>query len=151
MGVVVMALKRKERWDTVLFHDFLLARAKMPFVWGSNDCSLFCADGIEAITGVDIAADFRGRYADEVGAWATVASVANGKTVEDAAAYCASKFGLVELAHPLMAQRGDLVTIEDGGRVISGLVHLNGRHVVSVGETGLLRLPISEIRRAWHY
>ena len=74
--------------------------------------------------------------------------MANG-TVEDAAAYCAKKHGLVELTHPLQAQRGDLVVLEDSGRVIAGLVHLSGREIVAAGEKGLKKISIMNIKRAW--
>jgi hypothetical protein len=144
-----MGLTRKKGWAAGAFHDFLQARARMPFAWGSNDCALFAADAIEAITGTDIAADFRGKYTDEASAFALIQSLTGGKTVADAAAYCATKAGLVELEHPLMAQRGDLVVIPDSGRLISGVVGLNGRHVISPGEKILKTLPISDVERAW--
>jgi hypothetical protein len=48
-----------------------------------------------------------------------------------------------------MAKRGDLVIIDNAGTLIAGVVHLNGRHVVSVSETGLVRLPITNVVRAW--
>lgn len=146
-----MSLRRTPHWATRELHSFLASRAKTPFTWGSNDCALFAADGIQAMTGADIAADFRNQYTDANGAntaIAKVTGVANG-TVEDAAAYCASKHGLVELKHPLFAQRGDLVVLEDSGRIIAGLVHLSGRHIVAVGEQGLKRLPITAVKRAW--
>ncbi|MGC1781755.1 MAG: hypothetical protein WA708_04490 [Acidobacteriaceae bacterium] len=144
-----MPLKRTEHWATREYHKFLLARAKTPFAWGTNDCCLFPADAIEAFTGVDLASDFRGKYHDEASAFALIKSVANGTTVADAAAYCAAKHGLAERKYPLMAQRGDLVTIENAGSLIAGIVHLNGRHVVSVGASGLLRMPITNVKRAW--
>jgi hypothetical protein len=50
---------------------------------------------------------------------------------------------------PLFARRGDLVVIEDVGRTIAGVVHLNGRDVVSVGAAGLKRLPLNTVKRAW--
>lgn len=33
-----------------------------PFGYGSHDCALFAAGAVQAMTGVDLAADFRGRY-----------------------------------------------------------------------------------------
>jgi hypothetical protein len=149
-GNNVIPLKRKEHWDSIAFHEFLLSRAHEEFAWGKNDCALFAADGIEAITGVDVARDFRG-YNDEPSAWASIKSVCNGSTVDDAIVFIATKFDLCELEHPLMAQRGDLVVIEQESRRIAALVHLNGRHVVAVGEGGLRRYPITEVKRAWHY
>ena len=143
-------LIRKETWDTGPFHEFLLERAKIPFAWGNNDCALFAADAIESITGVDIAPDFRGKYTDQRGALKTIHAVTGGATVEDAAEYCAAKAEMVEWKHPLMAQRGDLVTVSDAGRIISGVIHLNG-NIVAVGEDGLKVIPITSVRRAWHY
>src|ERR1700682_4560700 len=108
---------RPEDW-VKSFHDFLLARANEPFVWGEHDCALFAADGILAISGVDIAADFRGQYHDEASALAAIAAVTGieSGTIEHAASYCADKHGLAEWRYPKMAQRGDLVVIEDAGR-----------------------------------
>jgi hypothetical protein len=126
----------------------------MPFAWGTNDCALFAADAVQAITGLDIADDFRGRYSDEAGAFALIRTVTGAgadKTtaVGDAAAWCAAKHGLEEWPAPLMARRGDLVVIENGGALIAGVVHLNGRHVVSMAESGPVRLSILSIRRSW--
>jgi hypothetical protein len=146
-----MALQRTEFWDLCELHSFLLSRAKMPFEWGVNDCCLFPADAIQAFTGIDLAADFRGKYATEAQAFALIKSVTGGATVADAAAWCATKYGLQERVHPLMAQRGDLVVLEEtpGAALIAGIVHLSGRHVVTVGESGLKKLCITTVRRVW--
>ena len=142
---------RLQHWATRSFHQHLLATRALPFAWGTHDCALFAANGILAFAGVDIASDFRGLYHDEAGAKAAIEKVTGVKdgTVEDAAAYCAKKHGLVELVHPLQARRGDLVVLEDSGRVIAGLVHLSGREVVSAGEKGLKKISIMNIKRAW--
>jgi hypothetical protein len=143
-----MAIKRIDKWATAL-HNFLLSRAKTPFAWGTNDCCLVAADAVQAITGTDIASDFRSKYTDQASAFALIKTVTGGSTAEDAAAYCAQKAGLTELTHVLTAQRGDLVVLNDGGSTIAGFIHLNGRNAVSVGEDGLKRLPLSAIKRAW--
>jgi hypothetical protein len=168
-----MALERKPYWDTRELNDFLIARAFMPFSWGVNDCALFVADAIEAMTGTDIAADFRG-YTDEAGAWDAIRRVRGAVlgvsgadavvTVDAAAEYCAQKFGLEEAAFPLQARRGDFCTFMQAGRLMLGLIHLNGRDIVTPGAKGLERTAIAEmaiaedgtevrtmaIRRAWH-
>jgi hypothetical protein len=144
-----MALTRKQNWDTKHFHDFLLERVSVPFQWQDNDCCTFVADAIKSFTDVDIAADFRGTYSDRIGAFKAIRTITGGTGVVDAAAYCAAKFELPELDYPLMAQRGDLVVVENGSELIAGIVHLNGRHVVVVSEAGLLRVSIRNIRRAW--
>jgi hypothetical protein len=146
-------MKREQHWATRALHAFLLQRAAVPFQWGVQDCALFAADGILAMTGVDIAAEFRGKYHDQASAMATIEAVTGvkGGTVVDAAAWCAARHGLKEWKHPLMAQRGDLAVIEDGGNVIAALVHLSGRHYVAAGEAGLKRILLTETRvlRAW--
>jgi hypothetical protein len=136
-------------WDVATLDKHLRDHAKTPFAWGSNDCCLFPANAIQAHTGVDLADDFRGKYSTEVEAFALIKSVTGGTTVADAAAHCAKKYGLTEYPHPLMAKRGDLVVVQNGDTLICGVVHLNGRHVISVSVKGLVRLPISSVVRAW--
>lgn len=146
-------LVRDPYWATRAYHDFLLSRARMPFAWGTNDCAMFAADGIQAITGTDIAEAFRGKYADEASALAAIRGVAGGATIADAAAWCAAQHGLPEWAHPLLAQRGDLVVFEAAGQLQSGLVHLTGAHVVAPGAKGMHLMAIgtdATILRSWH-
>lgn len=144
-------MTRTAHWATREYHDFLRERAKTPFAWGANDCALFAADGILAMTGVDIAADFRGKYSDRAEAFALIRSVTGGATVADAAAWCAEKHGLAEWKAPLLAQRGDLVVFAGPeGEPVAGLVHLSGAHIVAVGDGGLYRFPITAALRSWH-
>lgn len=147
-----MPLTRIQHWATRAYHGFLLDRARTPFIWGQHDCALFAADGVQAITGVDIAADFRGKYSDESSALEAIKTIAGGETVADAAAWCAAKHGLEEWKHPLCAQRGDLVVYRDPAteQIVSGLVHINGRHIVAAGVNGLMKISISNVLRAWH-
>jgi hypothetical protein len=144
-----MPLVRTPFWDTRELHDFLIREANKPFEWGVADCCLLAANAIKSFTGVDLADDFRGKYTTKIGAFRAIKSVCNGSTIEDAAVYCAQKHGLTEYQHPLCARRGDLVVFNNGGDVIAGVVGLSGRHLISVSETGLVRLPITDVRRAW--
>ena len=150
-----MPLKRVDNWDTQALERFLVSRRELPFAWGVNDCCLFPADAILAMTGVDLAEDFRGKYSSRAAAFRLIQSVTGGATVADAAAWCATKFELQEWVDqagkpvPLMAQRGDLVAIDNEGTLIAGIVHLNGRDVVTVAEEGLVRLPLAAVTRAW--
>jgi hypothetical protein len=144
-----MSLPKPHNWREQHFHNFILENAHKPFEWGINDCCLFPANAIQAISGVDLADDFRGKYSDETSAFALIKSLTGGSTVADAAAYCAHKHELAGYQHPLMAKRGDLVVIKNGDALICGLVHLNGRHVITVSTNGLVRLPISNVVRAW--
>ncbi len=146
-----MSICRTVHWATRELHAFLSARATAPFAWGSNDCALFAADAIQAFTGTDIAAEFRGRYTDRASAFALIRQVTGKGTVADAAAWCAERHGLAEYPNPRFAQRGDLVIVDvasDDGTELAGLVHTNGQ-VVTVSEKGPLLLPISKAVRAW--
>jgi hypothetical protein len=144
-----MPLRRTDHWATREFYKFLLARANEPFAWGTNDCSLFAADAIQSFTGVDLAVDFRGKYHDETSAMAVCKSVTGTASIEAAATYCANKFALVEWPAPLLAKRGDLVLVNDAGSLISAVVHLSGRHAVTVGPNGLKKIPITSVAKAW--
>jgi hypothetical protein len=151
-----MPLQRQKHWATRAYHQFLVDRAQAPFAWGVNDCATFAADGIKAITGIDIAEDFRGKYEDEASAMAAIRNICAlpeglKPTAADAAAYCARKHGLKEWPRALCAQRGDLVIFRaPTGALVAGLVHLSGQ-IVAVGEKGLYLFPISKALRAWHY
>lgn len=60
-----MISRRLNNWR-VKFEELILERKTKPFVWGENDCALFAADAVLAISGtVDPAHDYRGRYSCE--------------------------------------------------------------------------------------
>ena len=113
-------------WRTRELPAFIAARLAQPFAWGLNDCCLLAADAVEAITGVDIAAEFRGRYRSQRGAFSAIRKVTGGATVADAVAYCAAKHGMPELEYPLMARCGDLVVLRDGEQLIAGVIGHDG-------------------------
>lgn len=149
-----MPLTRTKHWATKEFNDHLLTHAKKPFQWGVHDCCLSAADAIHAFTGVDIASDFRGKYTNRASALEAIKTITGGETVADAAAWCAAKHGLVEYEHPRCAQRGDLVVMRQNAddpndQLMAGVVHLNGKHLITTGEHGLVRISILNIVRAW--
>ena len=150
-----MPLRRHTHWATQGLHGFLREHRQAAFAWGTNDCCTFAANAIESFTGVDLAADVRGKYSDQASAFALIRTITGAgqdpaTAVGDAAAYCAKRYGLEEWSHPLLAQRGDLVVVENGGGLIAGIVHLTGRHVISISEAGPVKLSITAIKRAWH-
>ena len=98
---------------------------------------------------VDIAADFRGKYTTELGALRQIKTITGGATVGDAVAWCAAKRDMPEYEFPLMSKRGDLVVLEESGRLVAGVVHLNGRMIAVAGEKGIHTLPITAVKRGW--
>jgi hypothetical protein len=113
---MIEALPRLPKWRA-RFSSYLIEVAGKPFEWGAHDCALHPADGVLAITGVDLAADFRGRYTTEIGAAKALKRHGSG----DLASTFAAKMPEID---PAGARVGDVV-IFDG----------------PFGETGGLRLP----------
>jgi cell wall-associated NlpC family hydrolase len=137
---------RREDWPERL-HTALLALSKRPFSWGQSDCLLSACDLIHAMTDQDPAASYRGTYNSQAGAMRAVAG-AKCPSLEAFVAQLADSHGYHEVP-PKMAQRGDLVAFDTAQGTAFGIVHLNGRDAVAVGESGLLRLPVLSARRAW--
>lgn len=121
----------------------VVARARtQPFVWGENDCALFTADAIQAMTGVDYAAAVRGKYTTEYGATKTL--LAQGYSSLDD--YVTDRFG-EPLPSVLAAARGDIVQVKtDGGLSLAICL---GTHAAVVGGGGVIFLDASYWRKAW--
>lgn len=115
--------------------DFVRARRKTPFAWGANDCALFAADAVHAITGVDPAAECRG-YSDEREAL---------RIIKDAG----GMRGLVSLPEkPVgMAQRGDVVIALIDGRETFGVCV--GENYAAPGVDRLVVRPMAEVIAAF--
>jgi hypothetical protein len=129
--------QRLQDWQ-VRFESCLAERWARPFAWGRQDCCLFAADCVEAITGQDWAATFRGRYIAKMGAYRLLIA-AGGMQVVAAAA-------LGDEIPVLMAQVGDIGMVEDIGQA---LVVCAGGHWLGAGADGVEHVPTSRVVRAW--
>ena len=140
---------RKPRWETLL-HEFLEQRKAAPFAWGQNDCALFAADAVHAITGQDLGASFRGKYADAAGAQAEMEQACGNADALALAAYLCSQAGFAPWPHINLARRGDVIVLEnpDGSHSL-GIVGLNGVHALFVTEQGLRRMRVRDCVAAW--
>lgn len=99
---------RRPDWPERLASAIAAARHR-PFRWGEHDCCLFTADCIAAVTGTDVAADWRGRYADHAGAWRLL-SARGFRTLRDLADDVARAHDWPTIA-PLLAGRGDVALL----------------------------------------
>ena len=63
--------QRRPDWQ-VLLNDCITRHLGLPFVWGSQDCCLFAADCVIAMTDQDPAADLRGTYRSRLTAHAVL-------------------------------------------------------------------------------
>jgi hypothetical protein len=144
-------LKRKDHWESLL-HDFVESKLDVKFSYDSaegTDCATFVCDAIEAMTGTDIAGEWRGKYTTQAGAAEITKEITGGSTVEDIAVHVTGQVGMTELSTVYLAQRGDVVLFDGAEGPALGLVYLNGRDAVFVGAQGLKRLAVKKCRRAW--
>jgi hypothetical protein len=122
-------------WEDAL-SEYITTKRDEPFEYGLNDCCLFAAGAVEAITGEDPMPEFRGKYdslktsikaINEIGA-GTLESTMDGKFPE------------VAISH---AQRGDLAFFNDSvGVVMGGFAYF-------VSDDGLERINRSLWNKCW--
>lgn len=126
---------RKQNWQTLL-HNFLEARARAPFAWGSNDCALFAADAVHAFTGEDLGAAFRGKYSTQEEAAAVMQATCGSPDALALATHLCAQAGFAQRPHVNFAQRGDVIVLAnpDGSHSL-GIVSLNGLHALFVTDT----------------
>ena len=66
-------LQRLPEWSSLL-RRYMMEATKKEFSWGSFDCAMNAADSVLCITGVDLAAQFRGTYSTEEEAYEVLRS-----------------------------------------------------------------------------
>lgn len=125
---------RLDNWEKLL-NDYLSQVG--PFEWGANDCCLFAANGVLAMTGEDYAKPYRG-YKTAKGAL--------GKLKDIGVDGVATK-ALGEPKPPTLAKRGDVVLFESGDGLALGLCI--GAKIAAVGQDGLVMLPMNQAIQAW--
>lgn len=137
-------MKRKEDWPEILA-AFIHERRAMPFAWGSNDCCLFSADAILAMTGVDLMAGYRGKYSSALSAVRAFKAV--GGLESGVVASCKSA-GFDERANINFAQRGDLVLwgTPTHGPAMGICLGVFG---VFASTKSAVEIPTAQCRRAW--
>lgn len=114
---------------------------KRPFEWGVHDCALFAADAVLAMTGVDHADFWRGRYRTAAGAM----KILGRGGYDGHVAYVAAH--LPEL-HPSVAADGDIAVIETELGPALGVVA--GALVAVPGPIGLSFVSRAEAMQAFH-
>lgn len=144
-----LEIRRHRDWEVRLAAALEEARST-PFVWGEFDCALAMADMVVAMTGVDPAKRFRGRYKTARGAAGALRRYGAG-TLE---ATMTALFG--EPVPRAFGRRGDAASVpldadlDDRFRTAAGIVGLDGVSVhVAAPARGLIRLPLRLATCAW--
>lgn len=120
--------------------EFVAQTRDDPFVWGQNDCALWCASAVARGTGYDPAADLRGRYASWWG---------HRQIVQAAGGLLALITPRME-GHGLRPLEGDGVAVLRVDRRLICAVLLEGRAVLRMGQ-GLRVTDEFEIVRGWSW
>lgn len=131
-------IKRLPDWQA-RFAELCEERRSTPFAWGSHDCCLWAADCVQAITGNDFAASYRGRYDDAKGAAELLVHAGGVGAIASAA-----------LGAPVPVSRatvGDVVLVQQEGR--KALAACNGSAALATGPHGLVSIGMDAALAAW--
>jgi hypothetical protein len=147
-GVEAMKL---QNWATRL-DAYIAAAARMPFSYNPAaglDCCRFTWGAINAQNGSMIGQQFAGRYATKRDALLLMKEYCGKPSLALCIHKLMSEHGF-ERVGPYYAQRGDALLVPNGtSGDYFGVLDLNGRDVLSVGEYSIRRVPISIKCRAW--
>lgn len=132
-------MNRHHDWPERLF-EFIESRRHMPFAWGSNDCALFPADAVQIITGVDLAAEWRG-YTTEIGA---------ARHIRDVGGMVGFTKRLREKPNDL-ANLGDVILASIEGRETFGIVLRDGRWAAPGADGLVFRFVADDAIQVFEY
>jgi hypothetical protein len=119
---------------------YLAEITPVAFRMGSQDCALFAAGAVRAMTGHDPAAAFRGSYTDLKSGLRRLKAAGFESHIQIAEA-------LFDRVHPAFAQVGDLALIEVPDGYALGLVA--GEKLVCLTPAGLGHLPRTAAVATW--
>jgi Domain of unknown function (DUF6950) len=135
-----MKLVRRDNWQTIL-HNYLMTRLATPFRYGAFDCCLFVCDCIHAMTGVDPAERFRGKYETRCEALELINAETGRYSIRSIALKISAEYEM-ERVSPMLAHRGDACLVRRTGDWSLGIVALDGQTILAVTDSGLLRLSL---------
>lgn len=138
----MLDLTRRPDWRPRLF-AFISGLKTMEFKWGGDDCfAALAAGAVETMTGVDPAAQLRGRYHDAVSAGALLADLGHNGLA-----------GLMRSMMPetpvAMAHVGDIALIADNNEVGGALGVVIGARIVVLRQIGTGTMPLLAAQTAF--
>lgn len=128
-------LSRHADWEARLV-EYLRPIMSTPFAYGRNDCALFVAGAIQAMTGADLARGFRGYRSLAAGQ-----RILSDKGFSDHVALAAA---LLEEVPPSMAQAGDVAVVSTDEGPALGLVQGECIYLLRRDGVGLLSILSAE-------
>jgi len=104
---------RVSHWE-IRLAEYIEAKRSEPFAWGKNDCMTFAAGAVLVLTGADVLAPLRGRYATAIGAarWAKRLQKKHGEI-----SWVEGISGYLPQISPRYPPRGSIIAVEHPGFV----------------------------------
>ena len=128
---------RRHDWAARMF-DVIDAHIHKDFAFGSADCSLFVARVVDAMTDSTYEQQLGESYQDERTAIRLIAEQGGMQAAVSAF------LGPIAEGRPM---RGDVMLFDGGEGDAVGI--WDGKDIVAMGETGLRRVPRSEMKAFW--
>lgn len=125
-------------WQTRM-EAFVRERMHTPFAWGANDCAIFAADCVQAITGQDPAPAGLRRHRTAKQAYRAIARHGGLPAI--------ATLALGPAMAPTQAHVGDVVLVSAGKR--DALAICNGQTALTPSAQGLVAVPMFDARAAW--
>lgn len=127
----------------VRFEAEIDAMWRTPFAWGTHDCGPGLAGRmVEAVTGADLAAEYRGRYKTAKGALGVMRR-AGFTSLADVAA------SMLPEIHPSQAKIGDIAAVETDTPFGFALGVVNGERVFVLHPAGVATVDLLSCKRAF--
>lgn len=126
-------------WQSRLV-SYLSEVSRKPFGYGTHDCALFAAGAVAAMTGIDLAEGWHGRYTDLLGGM----RVLRAAGYRDHVHLVEANFEAIPVAFAAM---GDIAVVPSPEGDALGIVQGEGIYVLTL--TQLSVEPISHAKRAF--
>ena len=128
-------MKRISTWEQAL-NDYIASKRHQPFEYGINDCCMFVADAVIAITGEDPIPEFRGQYNSLATSVIALRDIGEG----DLESTMDARVPAIPIGH---AQRGDIAFYDGSIGIVAG------GYAWFVTDDGLERVPRMLWDKAW--
>lgn len=141
MSAAAHTLTRLPDWPLRL-EAFMAARQQQPFAWGAQDCALFAADAVQALTGVDVAKPHLRRHRTARAALRSLHHHGGLQRIAQAA-----------LGTPIpsaLANVGDVLLTRPSAQAHHPMLAVcNGSSAIAPGPFGLVSLSLAQVSHAW--
>ncbi len=129
---------RLVNWEARL-SAYIASVARTGFAYGRHDCALFAAGGVDALTGTDPAAAWRGRYTTEIGGLRHLRRAG----FRDHIAHAESLFSVMPANSALPGDLGIVENPDGPDRLRTALGIVQGELLYVLRPEGLALLPVN--------